>query len=147
LRCAPGCGLRQLYDRVVEEEREEGNLWSKIKRRAEAVSRVCMATGAAMAAAGKAASSVSDKAVNQLASSVEKLRADVEDMDEVLGAHDKQAMAHAGRLAALEEEAKKHQVRILSRAAACCCPMPNDRMHRSHTCCYSCSTSHGRSMW
>ena len=72
-----GLFIRQLYDRVLEEEREEGNLWSKIKRRAEAVSRVCMATGAAMATAGKAASSVSDKVVNQLASSVDKLRADV----------------------------------------------------------------------
>jgi hypothetical protein len=102
--------LRQLYDRVVEEEREEDNLWSKIKRRAEAVSRVCMATGAAMAAAGKAASSVSDKVVNQLASAVDKLRADVEDMDEVIDMHDKQATAHGNRLAALEEEAKKQQV-------------------------------------
>ena len=72
---------------------------------------MCMATGAAMASAGKAASSVSDKAMHQLSSAVDKLRADVQDMDAVIGEHDQQAYVHGDRLAALEEEAKKQQVR------------------------------------
>jgi hypothetical protein len=42
-------------------------------------------------------------------------------MDEVIGAHDKQAMAHGSRLAALEEEAKKQQVRALVVAVCWAC--------------------------
>jgi len=101
----------KMYDKVVEEEFEHPGVWTRMSKRSQAVSQLCLATAGGLAAYGKSASSVSDKVVQKIDQAVEKLRKDFDDMESQYNTHDHKVSSQEARLQLLEAEHKRNQDR------------------------------------